>query len=225
MLISTNQRSLLTMRVRLIFILLLVLVPGITWLADQIDFGFFLSCTEIDNWMVNLAADDRYKAILIGGLLYILLLMIPFVPGFELGLLIMLLLGGDSVWFIYLFTIIGLNLSFLLGKLLISKQGSQLLEYRKVPLSSIRPLFLQNKLGLLIVRKFANRINRNRYLLLGLLFNLPGNYALGGGGGIALLSAGLPNISWRGFMLTVCVAVSPVPCLIAFTGISVELLR
>lgn len=124
MLISTNQRSLLTMRVRLIFILLLVLVPGITWLANKIDFGFFLSFTEIDNWMVNLAADDRYKAILIGGLLYILLLMIPFVPGFELGLLIMLLLGGDSVWFIYLFTIIGLNLSFLLGKLLLRDRKS-----------------------------------------------------------------------------------------------------
>ena len=44
-------------------------------------------------------------------------MLIPFVPGIEIGVALMLLLGSHGVILIYLCTLIALALSFLLGRL------------------------------------------------------------------------------------------------------------
>ena len=57
--------------------------------------------------------------ILIGGaILYILLLSLPFVPGVELGIVLMCAFGKEGIVFVYFATIAGLSLAFLIGRLL-----------------------------------------------------------------------------------------------------------
>ena len=59
---------------------------------------------------------------------------------------------------------------------------------------------------------------RHRYVALAVAINLPGNFLIGGGGGIALV-AGLSRLfSFGGFLLTIAIAVAPVPLLIALFG-------
>ncbi len=57
-----------------------------------------------------------------------------------------------------------------------------------------------------------------RYLTIAVLINMPGNYLLGGGGGISIVCGTSRRISWKGFLLTIALAVSPVPIL-AYLGI------
>jgi hypothetical protein len=61
-------------------------------------------------------------------------------------------------------------------------------------------------------------LSKYRYLTIALLFNLPGNYLIGGGGGISLACGISRRFSWKWFLLTVVLAVSPVP-LLAFLGV------
>ena len=53
-----------------------------------------------------------------GGFLYVLLLSLPFVPGVELGVLLMCVFGKEGIVFVYFATIAGLSLAFLMGCLL-----------------------------------------------------------------------------------------------------------
>jgi hypothetical protein len=50
------------------------------------------------------------------------------------------------------------------------------------------------------------------------LFNLPGNAALGGGGGIAMMSGFSRLFTFGGFVTAVAVAIAPVPLVILITG-------
>ena len=65
---------------------------------------------------------------------------------------------------------------------------------------------------------------KHRYLALAVLFNLPGNYFLGGGGGIALVCGASRCIPRKTFLLTVVLATSPVPLLAFFGLIQLETL-
>jgi uncharacterized membrane protein YdjX (TVP38/TMEM64 family) len=53
-----------------------------------------------------------------GGSLYILLLSLPFIPGVELGILLMCAFGKEGIVFVYIATVIGLVISFLMGRVL-----------------------------------------------------------------------------------------------------------
>jgi hypothetical protein len=66
--------------------------------------------------------------------------------------------------------------------------------------------------------RFWSFLSRYRYLTIAVLFNIPGNYLIGGGGGISLACGISRRISWKWFLLTVVLAVSPVP-LLAFFGV------
>ena len=57
-----------------------------------------------------------------------------------------------------------------------------------------------------------------RYLTIAVLINMPGNYILGGGGGISIACGTSRRISWKGFLITIALAVSPV-LLLAYLGI------
>lgn len=63
-----------------------------------------------------------------------------------------------------------------------------------------------------------------RYLSLAVSFNLPGNSALGGGGGIALLCGASRQFEWHWFVLTVVLATAPVPILVVSGGIDASTL-
>ena len=159
-----------------------------------------------------------------GGVLYVLLLSLPFVPGVELGVLLMCVFGKEGIVFVYLATITGLCLAFLIGRLLPDKWTESRL--RKLgfypscdaPIDDIDGMLNKIKHNRqLRQNRFLSLWSKYRYLTIAVLFNLPGNYLIGGGGGIALVCGISRRISWRWFLLTVVLAVSPVP-LLAFLG-------
>ncbi len=170
---------------------------------------------------------DRWgtSALIVGGLLYILLLSLPFVPGVELGVLLMCVFGKEGIVFVYLATVAGLSLAFLIGRLLPKKWVESRLQKLGFSHSCDNPddeidgmfdnlsrnsKFCQNR--------FWTFLTKYRYLTIAALFNMPGNYLIGGGGGISLTCGICRRISWKKFLLTIILAVLPVP-LLAFFGV------
>jgi hypothetical protein len=160
-----------------------------------------------------------------GGMLYILLLSLPFVPGVELGVLLMCVFGKAGIVFVYFATVAGLSLAFAMGRLVPKRWIDSGLE--KLGFSQFRVDHC-DELEVMI-KSFSNNqkfcqnrlwsfLSKYRYLTIAVLFNLPGNYLIGGGGGISLACGTSRRISWKWFLLTVFLAVSPVP-LLAFFGV------
>jgi hypothetical protein len=156
-----------------------------------------------------------------GGFIYILLLSLPFVPGVELGILLMCAFGKEGIVFVYFATVVGLSLAFLMGRMvpkkrvesLLTKLGfSQTNENESDEIVSMLDNFLRHK------KRLRTLLSNYRYLVIGVLFNMPGIYLIGGGGGISLVCGISRSISFKWFLLTVILAVSPVP-LLAFFGV------
>jgi hypothetical protein len=170
--------------------------------------------------------------VLIGGVIfYVLLLSLPFVPGVELGVLLMCVFGKEGIVFVYFATVAGLSLAFLMGHMLPFKW----LESRlgKIGLAKAAESHFDDINGMLknisLNQRFCHNrllsfLAKYRYPAIGILFNMPGNYLIGGGGGISLACGISRNISWKWFLLTVIVAVSPVPLLAWFGVIQLETL-
>jgi hypothetical protein len=153
----------------------------------------------------------------------------PFMPGVELGVLLMCVFGKEGIVFVYLSTIVGLNLAFVMGRFVPKKW----IESRFEKLGFSRSIANQhNKIDQMLDRSiFGQKLYRNwlkpyllknHYLMLAVLFNVPGNSILGGGGGISLAYGYSPNVSWKRFLLTVVLATAPVPFLAFFGFIQVE---
>jgi hypothetical protein len=159
-------------------------------------------------------------------LLYVLLLAVPFVPGAEIGLFLLMALGVSAAPYVYLATVAGLLLSFFAG--------------RYVPISMLcmvlravgfhRACTFMEEIGQLSHEQRSDLIRatkpgpigaglvRFRYLAMAIGLNVPGNSVIGGGGGIAL-AAGLCRVfSPVAAALTISVAVSPVPLMVYFFG-------
>lgn len=160
-----------------------------------------------------------------GGIVYILLLSLPFVPGVELGILLMCAFGKEGIVFVYLATVIGLCLAFFIGRLVpkawiragLEKIGSSRFDLNQIDkMENIADQ--QRPVHNFFPRKLCPYLVKYRYLAIAFLINLPGNYILGGGGGIALACGTSRKISWKWFLLTVVLAVLPVP-LLAYSGI------
>jgi hypothetical protein len=170
--------------------------------------------------------DSVHRVIMTSAVLYSMLLALPFVPGAEIGIALLMTLGPPIALLVYLCTVIGLTISFLIGRLvpisIIAKVVQRLgLAKTSALLAAIEPLNQQQRLSFLTSRapnKMVPWLLRSRYVGLGVLFNLPGNFLIGGGGGIGLI-AGLSGLfSFLGYFLTVAIAVSPVPLAVGFFG-------
>ena len=166
------------------------------------------------------------RMILFSAVLYAGLIAIPFVPGVEVGLALIAMLGTSVVLLVYSCTVIGLTLSFLIGRLLplsVMLKALAWLRLRRTErlLRRIEPLDGDERLRFLLNKAPGATLPfllRHRYVALAVAINLPGNFLIGGGGGIALV-AGLSRLfSVSGFLITIAVAVAPVPLLIAFFG-------
>jgi hypothetical protein len=164
-----------------------------------------------------------------GGILYVLLLSLPFVPGVELGLLLMCVFGKEGIVFVYFATVAGLGLAFIIGRLLpktwidsrLEKLGfSQTCDSPSNEIDGMLDTFSINQE--FCQSRLRSYLSKYRYLTIAVLFNTPGNYLIGGGGGISLACGISRNISWKWFLLTVVLAVSPVPLLAYFGIIQLE---
>jgi hypothetical protein len=152
---------------------------------------------------------------------YALLIAIPFVPGIEIGLALMLLQGRTSVPLVYLATVLGLMLAYTVGARLgypaLDRLFADLRLHRAGRLlDRIAPLTPAERLDLRVARLpgwLAAIATRYRYVVLGLCINVPGNGVLGGGGGLALLAGFSKLYSAPATILTFLIAVAPVPML------------
>lgn len=162
-------------------------------------------------------------------LAYALLIAVPFVPGVEIGISLMILRGAEVAPFVYLATVIGLLIAFAAGRFLpydsLHRTFADLRMARVCALlEEIKPLSRARRLALLRQKlpAWASKLTVDgRYLVLALLINLPGNSLIGGGGGISLL-AGLSRLfGFPATLLTFAIAVAPVPLGVWLFGLDI----
>ena len=154
-------------------------------------------------------------ALIIVCLLYSLILMLPFMPSMEIGVMIMLLFGAPGIIGAWLATVVGLSLAFLLGAYFKRSAPIQRLLGKLARISAPEgpPTWRQH-----LVAFGLSRMANHPYLSVALLFNIPGNILIGGGGGIALSAGALSTMQVHRFALTVALASSLIPFLM-LTGL------
>ncbi len=204
---STTRSAVLRTTLRILFIVLVVLILH-----------------KMMSWTLSVAELNQNGPLMVGFVFtilatYIILISIPFVPGIEIALSLMMLRGPEVVIWVYLATVIGLFLSFLAGQYLSYKYLHKLFHDLQMKrtcqlLEKLHPLSRKERLNIIkdklpiILRPF---IVEGRYVAVAAILNIPGNALIGGGGGI-LLIAGLSRIfSTLGMLLTLIIAVAPVP--------------
>ena len=171
----------------------------------------------------GLARDGLALPLLIAILLiYVALLACPFVPGAEIGLMLLVFFGADLAAPVYLSTVAALCLSFFVGRQIPDSAAGAFL--RRMGLAHAAEALVaygntpqvggscRSRVGWRFgLSHWIARAMRFRGLTLAVLINTPGNVVLGGGGGIAL-TVGLGRLMpFRQFVVSVALAVAPVP--------------
>ncbi len=153
---------------------------------------------------------------------YVLWMALPFVPGIELGLALMVMLGTRGVVLVYLCTLLSLSLSFTIGRLIplnvFARFFGWLHLYKAQDLVlQLEPLNSEEKLNFLLrtaPSKVIPFLLKHRYLTIAIALNLPGNALIGGGGGIGLITGMSRLYPFPKFILLVSLAITPLPLLI-----------
>jgi hypothetical protein len=211
----SNNRLILILKIFL-FVCLIILGNYISqWVIEGLDFEI----TPVNEPTVH-------RIIITSMVMYTILMALPFVPGAEIGLGVMMILGPKIVPLVYLCTLVSLFLSFMAGRLIPGKSLINFLHalhLRKASflLAELDGLDSQQRFDLLIERspkKFVPFLLKYRYLALLVVINTPGNIVVGGGGGIAM-SAGMSRLFAPSlFLLTITIAVSPIPLFLIIFG-------
>ncbi|KGM89994.1 hypothetical protein rosmuc_00592 [Roseovarius mucosus DSM 17069] len=159
-------------------------------------------------------------------LIYAVLIAIPFVPGIEIGLMVLAAGGGDIAPFVWLATASGLTMAYMVGckvpyrwlhRILLDlhlTRACRMLEEFETLSPPERAGFIAAQLP----GRYLDWIVHYRYLHLAVLINVPGNSIIGGGGGIAFVS-GLSGVFRAPLaVLTLFAATAPVPLTIWLFG-------
>lgn len=158
--------------------------------------------------------------------IYVLLMMLPFIPGVEIGLAMMVMFGPKIVPLVYGATVLALGLAFLLGRLVPQQAMIEILETLHLRrggrlLREMEALDPNERLQFLL-RNASTRIVpfllRHRFLALMVALNLPGNAIIGGGGGICLVAGFSRLFVFPNFLGAVTLAIAPVPLMVFVTG-------
>ena len=179
------------------------LLLGAGWLA-----GTFLKDLAIPE--MRPMNEPLIHRIVMGALIvFVLAAAIPFVPGAEIGFALLLLFGMVGALLLAYCTarLIPLGaLSAAAGWLRLNRVSKFFQNLAETPPDQRHHLISETYSG-----KFTRAALRNRYLLLALVLNMPGNSVLGGGGGLAFL-AGISGLYrfWP-TLAAVLIAVAPVP--------------
>ncbi len=152
---------------------------------------------------------------------YILWMALPFVPGIELGLALMVMFGPKGVVLVYLCTLLSLSLSFAIGRLIPLKSLARFVGWLHLGkaqdlVRQLEPLNSEQKLEFLLKTapsKVIPYLVKNRYLMFALILNLPGNALIGGGGGIGLIAGMSGLFPFIKYLLLVSIAITPLPLL------------
>ena len=152
-------------------------------------------------------------------LAYALFLAVPFLPGAEIGMMLMAIHGPSVALLVYLSTVTGLAIAFFAGRLVplsaAARVARRLRRTRTARLLDEFDAMDRSERLDRLMRTAPHRavpfLLRHRYVALALALNVPGNSVVGGGGGLALVAGSTRLFSVAGFMVAVALAVSPVP--------------
>ncbi|MEP1352755.1 MAG: hypothetical protein ABJX32_08880 [Tateyamaria sp.] len=170
-----------------------------------------------------------HRGIMFGTVAYVVLLALPFVPGAEIGMALLAAFGPSIVPLIYVATITSMMLAYAIGRFLpIGMLESTLTTLRMKRAADLvaraAPLSQEERLSMLLegqpprILRFALRY---RYIAVALAVNTPGNSIIAGGGGIMMM-AGLSGLfSPVATLLTIMIAVAPVPLAVFFFGLHI----
>lgn len=155
-------------------------------------------------------------------LAYIVMMAMPFVPGIEIGLALMLVLGPDVFPLVYACTQLALILSFAAGRLWSLDQFAALaswlrFERTRSTLAGLESMGPEQRLQFMLraaPRWWLRRLVRHRYLALAVLINMPGNAIIGGAGGIGLCAGMSRVFSLPRYVMVMVLATTPVPILL-----------
>ncbi|MEM9600967.1 MAG: hypothetical protein AAF926_08085 [Pseudomonadota bacterium] len=211
------KQSLPRLAVRFIAIGIIVygILSGFTWLTEQI---MKLEGTAQSGAMIGLLA-----IALIG---YAVVIAIPFMPGVEIGVALLVMEGAKIAPFVYLATLSGLVTAFLIGQFVsLDWLHGVFRDLRFIRvcrwLDRIKSQPRHDRLAALtdrLPRWLAWIAVDYRYITIALLLSLPGSIAIGGGGGIMML-AGLSRLFHTGWMIvTLIFAVLPIPLAVWIMG-------
>lgn len=205
-----------TTLVRLLAVVALIILAniGTSWVVDRL---------EIQIWPEYMENIDR--AVLIGMILYIALMATPFLPGIEIGLALMMVLGPKGVFVTYICTLIALTISFGLGRLFPTRLLVALLRWLNLAraatllknFDATRPEKRLEFLAERVPNQAIPAVLKRRYLMLALLLNLPGNALIGGGGGIAMMAGMSRFYTFPMYFLLISVAILPGPILVTLS--------
>jgi hypothetical protein len=185
------------------------------WLASQLNLQIWPQHSDIIELIII--------AIVIG---YVLAMAVPFVPGIEIGLALMLMLGPGGIALVYICTQFALALSFLLGRLVPTRyianafawlhleRARRLIEEldRTPPEQRIHKLAERSPSGWIAF------LVRHHYLALAVILNLPGNAIIGGAGGIGMIAGMSRAYPLPLFVLLMALSTLPVPVFLIVTG-------
>ena len=159
-----------------------------------------------------------HRMVMLALAVFILAAAIPFVPGAEIGFALLFIFGGQAALLVFLGMTGAMLLSYLVARVVPTASISRFADW--LGLTRIAKLLSnQSTNSEASIRQLAEKSRgrlgtfalRNRYLLLILLLNTPGNSLLGGGGGLAFLAGASGLYRFVPFAISVMLAVAPVP--------------
>lgn len=185
------------------------------WLVQGINFQVFPRHEPVLHMIVLSAAG-----------LYILLMAVPFMPGIEIGLALLVLLGGEGGLLVYLSTVVSLSLSYGLGRLMPGSSISRILSWLHFARGAELARQMESRSPTerleLLYQRVPGRIMpfvlRHRFIAVAVLLNTPGNALIGGGGGIGMVLGMSRLIPFYQYLLTMALAVAPVPLIFYLSG-------
>lgn len=202
-------------RMLLVLAVILLLNLAGTWIGHLVNFQIFPRHEAMLQTMVIAAI-----------VIYVLLMAIPFMPGIEVGIAVMWMLGAKSALLIYLCTLLALSISYAVGKYFPLRLVHTFLQWLYLDRASdlvhqLEPLGPQERLDFLNAKaptRIAPFLLRHRYLAIAIILNLPGNSLIGGGGGIGLVVGMSRVIPFHKYFITVALSVLPVPLYVYLQG-------
>ena len=160
-----------------------------------------------------------HRIVMTAFIAFVIFAAIPFVPGAEIGFALLLLFGGQVAPLVYLGMVGALILSFVIARLVPTDILARLLVWlglTKVAefvsdLAVIEPHNRLQMLAMIMPSALGQRLISQRYLLLAVALNTPGNSLLGGGGGLAFIAGASRLFPFWPYVVVVLCAVAPVP--------------
>jgi hypothetical protein len=175
---------------------------------------------EVQIWPQHMEIVDR--AVLISVILYIGLMAMPFLPGVEIGLVLMAMLGHKGILVVYICTLVALGISYGIGRLIPPNALVAFLRWMHLAraaamMKRFYSVEAEERLDFLAQRlpsRTLPALLRRRYLVLAVLLNLPGNALIGGGGGLAMIAGMSRLFPFPAYFLLISVAILPGPIVV-----------